>query len=285
MLNRWINRLVQSEDRRRKLLRKPRITWPSLLQTGANGKIQALFRNSFPERLHIQVELKPTIVSQKEVTATVNVDTHQCLPTPIYKQLDCDRKRVYGRCSSIDLVIKGWHAVGCESSGIKLTQSCNKILYSKDYFTCSTDIIDHQTVENHRMVNAVSKRKHIHPYGGYLGPDGSVGDALYMTLTPNETETKINIHSYDGLLEQRINLFDVNSMYGVHSINPTERHKILPLMSLIKQGEIPCELTIQVGDETWIQAYQSELFIQKDGAYEGELTLRRKGKPTLRKIT
>ncbi|QOL19418.1 hypothetical protein [Candidatus Bodocaedibacter vickermanii] len=239
MLNRWINRLVRSEERRHQLLRKPRISWPSLLQTGSGGKLQALCRHPFPERLCIQVELKPTMVLHKEITATVNVDDQQYSPTPIYQQLDKDRKRLYGRCSSIDLVIKAWHAVDHESIGVKLTQPSNKILYTKNYFTCSTSIVDQQTVENHRMANAASKRKHIHPYGGYLGPDAHVGDALYMTLTPNDIETKINIHSYDELLEQRINLFDVNSMYGVQCIDPTERHKILPLMSLIKQGEIP----------------------------------------------
>ena len=284
MLNRWINRLVRSEERRRKLLRKPRVSWPSLLQTGSNGKLQSLCRHSFPDRLQIQVDLKPRIVPHKEITATVNVDGHQCISTPIYQQLDGDRKRLYGRCSSIDMVIKAWHAVGSESTGIKLTQPSNKVLYTKDYFTCSTSIVDQQTVENHRIVNAASKQKHIYPYGGYLGADQDVGDALYMTLTPNESETKINIHSYDGLLEQSINLFDMNSLYGVHCINPTERHKILPLMHLIKQGEIPCELTTQVGDETWIQAYQSESFVRKDGTYEGTLALRRVGKPTLRRI-
>ncbi len=283
MLNRWINRLVRSEERRRQLLRKPRISWPSLLQTGSNGKLQSLCRHSFPERLHIQVELKPTVLAHKEITATVNVDAHQCSPTPIYQQLDGDRKRLYGRCSSIDLVIKAWNAVDCESTGIELTQPSKQILYTKDYFTCSTSIVDHQTVDNHRIVNAASKRKHIYPYDGYLGPDAQVVDAMYMTLTPNEAETKINIHSYGELLEQRINVFDVNQLYGVQSINPTERHKILPLMHLIKQGEIACELTTQVGDETWIQSYQSESFVRKDGTYEGMLTLRRTGKPTLRR--
>ncbi|WP_350332172.1 hypothetical protein [Candidatus Bodocaedibacter vickermanii] len=39
-----------------------------------------------------------------------------------------------------------------------------------------------------------------------------------------------------------------------------------------------------MGDDTWIQAYQSESFVRKDGTYEGTLTLRRKGKPTLRSI-
>lgn len=284
MLNRWINRLVRSEERRHKLLRKPHITWPSLVQTGSGGKLQILCRHSFPERVQIQVELKPTLVACKGITATVNVDAHQCSPTSIYQQLDGDRKRLYGRCSSIDLVIKAWYAADCETQGIELNQHKNQILYTKEYFTCSTRIVDQQTVENHRIVNVVSKRKHIHPYGGYLGPDGSVGDALYMTLTPNDAETKINIHSYEGFLEQQINLFDLNPMYGVQSINPAERHKILPLMHLIKQGEITCELTTQVGDDTWVQKYQSESFVRKDGTYEGTLTLRRTGKPTLRRI-
>jgi hypothetical protein len=284
MLNRWINRLVRSDERRRKRLRKPRISWPSLVQTGSGGKLQVVCRHSFPERLCIHVALKPTLVLHKDITATVNVDAHQCSPTPIYQRLDGDRQRIYGRCSSIDLVIKAWNAVNGDSSGIELTQHSNHILYTKEYFTCSTHIIDHQTVEDHRIVNAVSKRKHIHPYGGYLGPDGSVGDALYMTLTPNEAETKINIHSYEGLLEQRINLFDLNPMYGLPSINPAERHKILPLMHLIQRGEIPCELTTQVGDDRWIQSYQSESFVRKDGTYEGTITLRRTGKPTLGRI-
>lgn len=284
MLNRWINRLVRSNARRRKLLQKPRISWPSLVQTESGGKLHAICRHAFPERVNIHVELKPTLVQNKEITATVNVDAHQCVSTPIYQQLDGDLKRIYGRCSSIDLVIKDWNVVNSESHGIELNQYKNQILYTKDYFTCGTHVVDHQTVENHRIVNAISKRKHIHPYGGYLGPDGVIGDALYMTLTPNKADTKINIHSYEGLLEQRINLFEVNHMYGLDSINPTERHKVLPLMHLIKQGEIPCELTTQFGDDTWIQTYQSESFVRKDGTYEGTLTLRRTGKPTLRKI-
>jgi hypothetical protein len=285
MLNRWINRLVRSNERRRKLLRKPRINWPTLVQTGANGKLHTVCGHSFPERIQIQVELKPTLVSHKEITATVNVDAHQCVPMPIYQHLDGDRQRLYGRCSSIDLMIKGWHAIDNESRGIELTQQSHKVLYTKDYFTSSTSILDHQTVEDHRIVNAGSKRKHIYPYGGYLGPDGIVGDALYMTLTANEALTKNNIHSYEGLLAQRINLFEVNHLYGLHSVDPTERHKILPLMHLIKQGEIPCELTTHAGDETWIQTYQSESFVRKDGTYESTLTLRRTGKPILRRIS
>jgi hypothetical protein len=85
MLNRWINRLVRSEERRRKLLRKPKITWPSLLQTSAYGKLDVISRQSFPERIKLQLELKPTLISNNQVTAAVSLDNHTCLPTPIYQ--------------------------------------------------------------------------------------------------------------------------------------------------------------------------------------------------------
>jgi DNA-directed RNA polymerase subunit H (RpoH/RPB5) len=224
------------------------------------------------------------MVFQKEITAPVSLDDHQCLPTSIYQHLNGNRQRTYGRCASIDLIIKKWHAIGDDIQGIELTKKNNKPFYTKEYFTCTADIIDHQTVINHTVVNAHSKRKHIYPYGGYLAVDGRLGDALYMTLSSDVTHTKINIHSYQALLDQYINVFDSNSIYAHQFIDSSERHKILPLKYLIEQGDIPCELTTKTGDDTWVQTYHSESFVQKDGTYEGILTLGRKGKPTIRTI-
>jgi hypothetical protein len=224
------------------------------------------------------------MVANKENTATVNLDAHQCLATPIYKHLNGNRKRTYGRCAFIDLVIKKWHAVGKETQGIELAESNKKTLYTKEFFTCTASIVDDQTIVNHTVVNTKSKRKHIYPYGGYLGFDGILGDALYMTLSSDVPHTKINIHTYQTLLDQNINIFDSNSVYAPQSMDLSERQKILPLPHLIEQGDITCELTTKTADDTWIQAYRSESFVQKDGIFEGILTLRRNGKPILRRI-
>lgn len=285
MLNRWINRLVRSEDRRRKLLRKPRISWPSLLQTGTCGKIKLLCRTSFPERIQINIDLKPTLAASKDITARVSLDNHTCLPTSIYQNLKNDRQRLYGRCAAIELVIKNWHAVGDKLHGIELCEFKNKVLYTKEYFTCTTSITDIQTIVNHVPVNAETKQKHIYPYGGFLSSDGVLGDTLYMTLSSGVSETKINIHSYQDLLDQKINLFDIDSNYALQSIDASNRHKVLPLRSLIEHGDIQCELTTQLESDTWNQSYCSESFVQKDGVLEGVLTLRRKGKPNLRRFS
>jgi hypothetical protein len=171
-----------------------------------------------------------------------------------------------------------------EICGLELQESKNKILYTKECFTCTTSIVDQQTPINHTVVNALSKSKHIYPYGGYLGSDGILGDALYMMLTPNITNTHINIRSYQDLLHQNINVFDPNCSHAFQLIDPAERHKILPLQSLIEQGEIGCELQTKAVDDIWIQSYKSESLVRKDGTYEGVLTLRRNGKPTLRRV-
>lgn len=288
MLNRWINRLVRSEERRRQLLRKPKIAWPSLLQTSAYGRLDAISRQSFPERIQLEIELKPTIVSNKEITATVSLDNNTSASTPIYQQLNGDRRRIYGRCASIDLVVKGWHGIDTGTVGIQLLNLNNKILYTKEYFTCATPIVDHQTVINHTAVNALSKCRHIYPYGGYLCADGTdavIGDALYMMLTPDVANMHINVRSYQDLLNQNINMFDIAPGYALTSIDPNERHKVLPLQSLIAQGEISLELSTKTGEDTWVQSYQSESFVRNDGTYEGVLTFRRNSEPTLRKFS
>lgn len=285
MLNRWIQRLIRSESRKHKLLRKPRLAWPSLLQTGNQGRLQVLYRQSFPDRIKVHVELKPTLIAQKELTACVSLDAHQCLPIAIYSQLNGALQRVYGRCSSITLNVKEWNAVGGEKSDLELDDQFKKIIYTKEFFTVPTSIVEALTVVKHQVVNKISNRKHIYPYGGYLGPDGDLGDALYMTVTSGEKETKINLHSYTSLQYQQINLFEPSGVFETKEINPQERHKILPLQLLIQHGEVRCELVASLEGEHWTQAYQSESLIRKERTYEAVLTLRRTGKPELRRAT
>jgi hypothetical protein len=286
MLNRWIHRLVRSEARKHKLLRKPRVAWPALLQTGDQGRLQILYRKSFPDRIKIHVELKPTLITQKDITACASLDAHECLPTSIYAQLNGDLHRVYGRCSSIALNVKDWHAVLGDKTELELERPFKKTLYKKEFFTVPTSIVEPLTVVNHHVVNHMTKRQHIYPYGGYLGPDGEIGDALYMSVTSSKRETTINIHSYSQLQQQEINLFEPSGLIATKHINPQERQKILPLQVLIQQGEIECRLiTTHDQDEPWIQGYQSESLIRKEGTYEAFITFRRKGKPEIRSTT
>lgn len=81
MLHRWVNRLVKSETRRQKLLRKPRCMWPFLIQTGDQGTLKSIctYRQSFPERICVNVELRPSMVVNKTVTAQANLDNHVSL--------------------------------------------------------------------------------------------------------------------------------------------------------------------------------------------------------------
>jgi hypothetical protein len=283
MLNRWIHRLIRSDVRKHKLLRKPRVEWPSILQTGCQGRLQLIHRQVFPQRITIHVDLKPTLIAHKDLTATASLDAHTCLPTPIYSQLNGDLKRVYGRCSSIVLIVKDWNAIKGDTTDLKLDEPFQKTLYTKEFFTVSSSIIEPLTVVNHQVVNQVTHRQHIYPYGGYLGPDGEIGDALYMTVSSGKRDTTLNIHAYSDLQEQAINLFEPAGLCAPHHINPFERQKVLPLSQLIHQGEIECRLICAVDDEeTWIQRYQSESISRKEGTYEAFITLRRKGKPEIR---
>lgn len=283
MLNRWIHRLIRSERRRHQLLRKPRVAWPSVIQTGCQGRLQLVYRQSFPDRINIQVELKPEVIPHKDLTACASLDAHQCLPTPIYAQLKGDLRRVYGRCLSIALNVKDWHVIKGEKTDLELDKPFRTTLFTKQFNTVSTSIVEPLTVVNHQVVHRISGRQHIYPYGGYLAPEGDIGDALYMMITSGKQETTLNILSYSEVLEQNINLFNPSGLIAPQFIDPAQRQKILPLNLLIQQGEIECRLisTCQE-DEEWVQGYVSESLVRKEGSYEAFITLRRKGKPEIR---
>lgn len=283
MLNQWINRLVKSESRRKQLLRKPRITWPTLLHTGDHGTLKGLplQHEVFPERIQLQIELRPNMLTQLSVTAQSNLDTHACSPVPIYQQLTGNHQRIYGRCASIGLIVKGWHAVKDETVHLTLSSPIDTAIYVKEFYTCNQSIVELNTVIDHQIVNAATRRKHIYPYGGYLSPNGVIGDAVYMTLSSSEGNTMIHTHTYNDLIRDHINPFEEDGKHVFTNIDLQDRHKILPLTKLIEYGELTTHINLTIGEDIWAQSYQSESLIRKEGTYEATLTLRKIGQPNL----
>lgn len=284
MFNQWVNRLVKSETRKRKLLRKPRIAWPSLIQT-AEGNVRkvASKHKAFPEKIHMNVELRPNMLAHQDVRAEVILDDQVCASASIYKDLSGDMVRVYGRCTSVDFLIKGWKGVDSEHQHIDMDKNIGEILYTKEFFTCTDSITDEQTTLEHRVINKHTHKKHIYPYGGYLSRDGAFGDALYMTLTSELNQTKINIHSYDDLIQKGISPFEAHDGYAFQGIDISNRDKLLPLEKIIEERKIRCEFIFNIHENTWVQPYQVTAVARKDGAFEAVLTLQKLGKPALRR--
>lgn len=168
-------------------------------------------------------------------------------------------------------------------SEIAFSITPGNILYSKEFYICTASILDVQSVIDQRIVNQESGRKHIYPYGGYLGPDGPMGDTLYMTVSSDVSSTKITLHTHQELIQKGINPLVDDRMYAFQGIDPSQRHKILPLMTLIEEGGIKTENKITIGDQAWVQTYQSESLIRKEGTYEAILTFKRNGKPTIKR--
>lgn len=285
MFNQWINRLVKSKTRKRKLLRKPRIVWPALIQT-AEGNVRKIGvkHKPFPETLHMNVELRPNMVTHQDVRAEVILDDQVCASASIYKDLSGDMLRIYGRCASVDFIIKGWEAVDDEARQIGMVKKNGDILYTKEFFTCTDSVVDEQTTLEHRIVNKHTNKKHIYPYGGYLGKDGAFGDALYMTLTSELNHTKINIHSYGDLLAKGISPFDAHEKYVFQDIDGSNRDKLISLEKIVEDRSIKCEFTLNIQENTWIQPYQVIRIARKDGMFEADLTLQKIGKPALRRL-
>lgn len=284
MLHQWVNRLVKSEYRRKQLLGKPRISWPSLLHTGEHGTLKglSLHRESFPERIQIQIELRPYMVTDLSLTAQSNLDTHESSPTFIYQQLSGNVLRIYSRCSRIDLIVKEWEPIKTEKpENLKLSSPINTALYAKEFYTCNQSIVEFNTVIEHEIVNSITQRKHIYPYGGYLSLEGEIGETVYITLSSNEGKTTLHTHTYSELIRDHLNPLAENTTHVFSDIDPAERHKILPLNKLIEYGEISTYLNLKIGEDVWSQNYQSESMVRKDGTYEATLTLRKTGKPTL----
>jgi len=283
MLNQWINRLVKSESRRKRLLRKPRIAWPTVLHTGDHGTLKGLSlqHGVFPERIQLQIELRPNMLTQLSITAQSSLDTHECLAVPIYQQLAGNQQRIYGRCESIDLILKGWNAVKEEMAHLTLSSPIGSLIYVKEFYTCPRSIVERNTIVDHKIVNVDTRRKHIYPYGGYLSPDGIMGDVLYMTLSFSEGHTVIHTHTYSDLLHDHINPFEEDGIHTFTDIDLKDRHKILPLNKLIEYGELMTCVNLMIGEDIWTQSYQSESFIRKDGTYEAIIIFRKTGHPKL----
>jgi hypothetical protein len=283
MLHRWINRLVKSDQRRQQLLRKPRLSWPSLLQTNDQGTLKGIALSSikFPERMRIKIKARPNMIKDLTVTGKTSMDDRHCAPTFLYQQLDGHPLRVYGRCASIDLVIQEWHSADNVTVQAQLSKSIGDILYTKEFYTCTEPVDDPHTVIDQQIVSPVTKRRHVYPYGGYLGPEG-IGEPLFMMLSCNEGQTKVNMFTYKGLMEQDMSPFEKGGFHIFPGVDPKERHKILPLEKLIQYGEISTEMNLELDQDTWVQNYQAESLTRKDGTYEGILIFRKNGKPILK---
>lgn len=282
---RWLNRLTTPHRLPKYNAHKSRQLWSSILHAGGQGKLTHRYssKQSFPNYIKLMVTLHPIMVTDRTVTAEVQLDEYLSQPTPIYQQLKGDALRIYGRCARIDLLLKEWIAVG-EGDVSRLTLSIEpgQRVFSKPFYTVTEPIQAHQTVIDHRCIDAETRKVNIYPYGGYLAMDGVVGDALYMTVSAGDTGTNINVHHYSELCERGIHPFELS---GAHSFQcEADPLRALPLLTVIETGHVTSELQTIITEDVWVQTYQSESLVRKDGTYEAVLTLRRQGSPTKRRI-
>lgn len=279
----WLKRLIRSNPRRKAKLQKARLSWPTVLQTGDQGRLMLLssHQHTFPTTIKLKVTLRPHLVDHQDLQGKVIFEGDPQAPVFLYKDCGGDHQRVYGRCKSIDVILDQGPDL---AEGSQLATSVGSSLYSKPFFHLASNVEEVQGVIDHAVVNLRNKRPTIYPYGGFLAPEGAVGDALFMTLSRGRETTHLRVFTYQYLRERGIMPGGANPKgYAFEQVDLTDRRTLLPLYQLIKEGDITSELSLQFGDVQWVQSYVSESFSRFPGTLKGELILRKQALPQERR--
>jgi hypothetical protein len=208
-------------------------------------KLPSACRLSFPNELTVEVCIRPQIVDR---SFTVQVILDQVAAQPVSAYETKDPIAYYGRCESLNLDVES-----CTFSDHALIldrpQKGGRLL-SYFFQTLRNSVVEHQIIRDREVVNSVTSKKNVYPYGGYVGKEGAIGEPVYMMCSVDRDQTRLHLFRYSDLVKKDMDLND-GSYFVCGDLSPQS------LESYVGGGGVDLPIRATINDQSWTQRYGS----------------------------